>query len=95
LHRHPLRLFGYGTATLARLMRFRRFLSLDTMMLHTASVARLAVAAGYSDQAHLTRECRAITGDTPRTFLADYWPTFPNMSDPYKTREQFLATMVG
>jgi AraC-like DNA-binding protein len=28
-------------------------------------LARYAVAAGYADQAHLTRECRELSGFTP------------------------------
>jgi AraC-like DNA-binding protein len=33
-------------------------------------LAGLAAEAGYADQAHLSRECRAITGATPTALLA-------------------------
>ncbi len=93
LHRRSLRLFGYGTSVLARLLRFQRLLALSSLDRLTAPLARLAVEAGFSDQAHLTRDCRAIAGVTPRRFLAEYFPTFPDMSDPYKTFGGFLTTM--
>lgn len=41
------------------------------------SLAELAVAAGYSDQAHFTRECRRLTGLTPGGFLAWLRPDDP------------------
>ncbi len=82
VHRRSLRAFGYGPSTLARLLRFQRFLAA------ASSVGKLALAAataGYSDQPHLVRECRAITGLTPTELLAEWFPTFPGGSDPYKT----------
>jgi AraC-like DNA-binding protein len=51
---------GYGPKTLQRVLRLRRF--------QRSTVGELAVAAlvaGYSDQAHLSRDCRALTGLTP------------------------------
>jgi AraC-like DNA-binding protein len=84
LHRRSLRLFGYGTSTLARILRIQRVLAVATTT-SGASLAELAVAAGYADQSHLTRDFRAITGLTPSAFLAEYFPTFPDMSDPFKT----------
>lgn len=85
LHRRSLRLFGYGTSTLARLLRMQRALAVASTASPSLSLAELALAAGYADQSHLTRDCRAITGLTPAAFLADYFPTFPDMSDPFKT----------
>lgn len=94
LHRRCLNAFGYGPSTLARLLRLQRFLALvETCGYHRRSLARLAIEAGYSDQPHLARDCRAITGLAPTSFLNGYFPTFPDMSDPYKTAEAFAATM--
>jgi AraC-like DNA-binding protein len=96
LHRRALTLFGYGTSTLARLLRFQRCLALATTAVTRnppTTLARLAIDAGYSDHAHLVRDCRAITGETPREFLSSYFPTFPDMSDPYKTRAKFAVSM--
>ncbi|WIM92543.1 helix-turn-helix domain-containing protein [Actinoplanes oblitus] len=52
---------GYGPKTLQRIFRFRRFLSL----LGQGSAAELAALAGYTDQAHLTRETVEFAGLTP------------------------------
>ncbi len=93
LHRRSQRRFGYGTATLERIIRFQRFLAQADAAGDTRSLARLASEAGYADHAHLARDCRSITGQTPTRFLADYFPTFPDMSDPYKTIEPFTATI--
>ena len=60
---------GYGPKTLQRVLRFRRFVArLDAgpprgQRVH--DLAALAAQAGYADQAHLTRECRALAGLTP------------------------------
>ena len=35
------------------------------------SLADIAAHAGYADQAHLSRECKAVTGQTPGTFLRE------------------------
>nr|WP_232304021.1 helix-turn-helix domain-containing protein [Pseudofrankia sp. DC12] len=49
---------GYGPKTLARIVRFRRAVSLAPTGAPFATVA----AAGYADQAHLAREARALGG---------------------------------
>ena len=69
---------GYGPKTLQRVLRFRRFVSrIDALPRDQAGsglgdpdlagldLAGLAAAAGYADQAHLTRECRSLAGLTP------------------------------
>ncbi len=92
LHRRCLVGFGYGVKTLARLIRFQRFLA----VIESGTGCGLAAAAsdaGYSDHAHLARDCRAITGLTPRQFLGDYFPTFPDMSDPFKTPSPLVAKL--
>jgi AraC-like DNA-binding protein len=62
LHRHCLAAFGYGPATLRRVLRFRRALAL----LHRGvPAAETAARAGYADQPHLSREVRALAGATP------------------------------
>ena len=58
-----------------------------------ASFAELAARAGYADQAHLVRDCRAITGLPPRRFFAHALPTFPDMSDQFKTADAVRITM--
>jgi AraC-like DNA-binding protein len=59
---------GYGPKTLDRVLRFRRFLALGQGS--AAGLAVLGAQAGYADQAHLTRECVALSGLTPGVLLA-------------------------
>src|SRR5919199_831612 len=61
---------GYGPKTLQRVLRFQRFLTLARDAGATADLAELAFAAGYADQAHLTRECRRLAGLPPAALLA-------------------------
>jgi AraC-like DNA-binding protein len=56
---------GYGPKTLARVLRFQRATALLRIDAGTPDLARLAASAGYADQAHLTRESRALSGLTP------------------------------
>jgi AraC-like DNA-binding protein len=64
LHRRCTAAVGYGPKTLDRVLRFRRFLALAAGD-PGAGLAGLAVAAGYADQAHLTRECGRLGGAPP------------------------------
>ncbi len=59
--------FGYGPKTLDRILRFQRFLALAR---GGEGLSALAAAAGYADQAHLTREARRLSGLTPAMILA-------------------------
>jgi AraC-like DNA-binding protein len=53
---------GYGPKTLHRVLRFRAALQrLDA----GEPLAAVAAAAGYADQAHLTRECTRLAGLAP------------------------------
>jgi AraC-like DNA-binding protein len=70
LRRRFERAVGYGPATLVRVQRFQSFLTLAE---HDPStpLLRPAVEAGYADQAHLTRECRRLSGLPPSILLRD------------------------
>jgi AraC-like DNA-binding protein len=59
LRRRSLDAFGYGPKTLARVLRMQKALRLAAGGMPPAEVA---VAAGYADQAHLSREVRALAG---------------------------------
>jgi AraC-like DNA-binding protein len=59
--------FGYGPKTLARVLRMDRALALARSGLPLAEVG---ATAGYADQAHLSREVRALTGVTLRALVA-------------------------
>jgi AraC-like DNA-binding protein len=72
LRRRCVAAFGFPPKTLHRILRFQGFLSLaQAFKRHDVSVAWLAAAAGYFDQAHLTRECVGLAGVTPRAFLEE------------------------
>ena len=55
---------GYGPKMFQRIARLRRFVAAAAAP-GRRPLAALALAAGYADQPHLTRECRALTGVTP------------------------------
>ena len=60
---------GLSPGAAARVQRFRRALAaLDARP--EVPLARIAVTAGYHDQPHLTREFRALAGETPGRWRA-------------------------
>jgi AraC-like DNA-binding protein len=65
LRRRFLAAVGYGPKTLQRVLRLRRFLAAGGVVAGVDGLAAAAAGAGYADQAHLARECRALTGLTP------------------------------
>ncbi|AKS32346.1 helix-turn-helix domain-containing protein [Mycolicibacterium goodii] len=66
LHRHCLRVYGYGPAMLRRVLRFRRAVGL---LGGGAALSTVAAASGYADQPHLHREVRALAGVGVRQLL--------------------------
>ena len=56
---------GYGPKTLQRVLRFHRFVRLLDAAQQPPDLAAIAAQGGYADQAHLTRECSALSGLTP------------------------------
>jgi AraC-like DNA-binding protein len=76
LRRRFLATVGVGPKTLQRTLRFQGYLALAQAAsapggppVPRGTLADLAVAAGYADQAHMTRECLDMTGLTPRELL--------------------------
>lgn len=67
LHRLARRSFGYGPKTLARIQRFQRAIG---PIRAGRALADVAAAVGYADQAHLTREVRALAGSPPTALRA-------------------------
>ncbi len=59
LQRQCAAVYGYGPATLRRILRFRNAVRLLRAG-HT--LADAAAAAGYADQAHLSRQVRDLAG---------------------------------
>jgi AraC-like DNA-binding protein len=68
LHRRCLPLFGYGPRHLARVVRLTRALNAAR---RGTPLAAVAAGCGYADQAHLTREVRALVGTTPTGLLQE------------------------
>ncbi|AEA25504.1 Helix-turn-helix, AraC domain protein [Pseudonocardia dioxanivorans CB1190] len=61
LHRRAGAAFGYGPATLRRVLRFRAAVAL---LAAGRAPADVAATAGYADQPHLHREVRDLAGTT-------------------------------
>jgi len=73
---------GIGPKAFQRLSRFRWLLRRLPGASSEVDWARLALAAGFSDQAHLCRELRALSGFTPTELVPapprpDYMPWAP------------------
>jgi AraC-like DNA-binding protein len=62
LHRFSVENFGVSAVTLRQLLRFRRA---RRLLARGMTPAEAATLAGYSDQAHLTRETVRFAGATP------------------------------
>lgn len=56
---------GYGPKMLQRVLRFRGLLARLGDAERPCDLARVASELGYADQAHLTRETRELSGQTP------------------------------
>ncbi|HEY7881566.1 MAG TPA: helix-turn-helix domain-containing protein, partial [Streptosporangiaceae bacterium] len=65
LRRRCQAVVGYGPKTLQRVLRFRGFVSRVDARPEILDLAAIAAEAGYADQAHMTRECRRLSGMTP------------------------------
>jgi AraC-like DNA-binding protein len=65
---------GYGPATLRRVLRFRQFVSWADAGAPGGDLATAATELGYADQAHLTRECVRLAGQTPAALVATRRP---------------------
>jgi AraC-like DNA-binding protein len=85
---------GYGPKMLQRTLRLQRLLWLARGAEHaSANLARLAIATGYADQSHMTRETVALTGATPRQLLLGSRQASA-MSDLFKTTIGHEATLM-
>ncbi len=61
---------GYGPKTFQRVARLQRLLALGERPAGARpGLTQLALAAGYADQAHMTREVRALSGRTPSAMV--------------------------
>ncbi len=83
LHRRFVAAVGYGPKTFQRVLRLQRVLALVARS-RRESLAALAAEAGYADQAHMSRELRALTGQSPSVLLQGAQSTLA-LSDLFKT----------
>jgi AraC-like DNA-binding protein len=75
---------GYGPKMFQSVLRFQRLLNFATKPATPLSLADLAAVAGYTDQAHMTREVRRFAGCTPTALMPSAACTL-RMSDLFKT----------
>jgi AraC-like DNA-binding protein len=73
---------GYGPKTFQRVLRLQRVLALAGRP--GMSLAALAAEARYADQAHMSRELKALTGRSPGALLPTSASTL-ELSDLFKT----------
>ena len=89
---------GIGPKSLQRILRFQGFLARVQYAVARGrpatgdGLASLAIAAGYADQAHLSRECSRLTGTTPRAFLHEITEVCTSGHDHETSYAPLLAT---
>ena len=84
LQRRFVAAVGYGPKIFQSVLRFQRLLNFASGPSAQHSFADLAAAAGYADQAHMTREARRFANCTPTVLLRSAKCTL-RMSDLFKT----------
>lgn len=95
IERRFLGAVGLRPKQYARLLRIRRA---ATLMRGTSSLTEIAHALGYADQAHFTRDFRAVVGMAPRRVrrrqnpLVDAFADDP-MSHSFKSAERPVRKM--
>jgi AraC-like DNA-binding protein len=75
---------GYGPKMFQCILRFQRLLNEARRSDSRAPLVELATRAGYSDQAHMTREVQRFASCSPASFLRRVSSTL-SMSDLFKT----------
>jgi AraC-like DNA-binding protein len=95
LRRRFVEAVGYGPKTLQRVLRFQRFLRLARAGVTPPDLARLALEAGYADQAHLTRECTRLSGLPPAALLASGVAAAGERTVSFKTAGPVAATLAA
>jgi AraC-like DNA-binding protein len=74
--------FGVGPKLAARIVRFDRARHMLTSAPPFISLAQVASACGYFDQAHLYRDFLDLAGCTPKELLGEDLPIFQEPSEP-------------
>ena len=84
LQRRFLASAGYGPKMFQSVLRLQRLLNVARRAGARLTLADLAAYAGYSDQAHMTREVQRFAGCPPALLLRSVSSTL-SMSDLFKT----------
>lgn len=74
IHRQFVASCGYGPKHLQRVMRVQAAIRTASRGAPFHRLPQVAGAAGFTDQAHMTREFRDLTGFTPAKYFAAYSP---------------------
>lgn len=81
---------GYGPKSFQSILRFQRLLHFASRAVGRRSLAELSADAGYSDQAHMTREVQRFSGSAP-TALFQSAQSALQMSDLFKPPSDVLT----
>lgn len=76
---------GYGPKTFHRVVRLQRLLSLLRERGNRIDLCAAAFETGYADQAHMTRDCAELAGQSPLDLVAGTAHPTLEMSDLFKT----------
>jgi transcriptional regulator GlxA family with amidase domain len=74
--------FGLGPKLAARVVRFERATSMLKAIPPYVTIARVAAACGYYDQAHLNRDFNELAGCPPTTWLTEELPSIQDDGVP-------------
>jgi AraC-like DNA-binding protein len=81
LHREFVAACGYGPKTMQRILRVQHVMRSAHRARPPLRLSDVAAGGGYADQAHMTREFRAITGFTPAHYLSQSHPALGRWLD--------------
>lgn len=96
LHRRFAPAVGYGPKTFQRIVRFQRLLDVARRReTGRPELGSLALALGYADQAHMTREVAELAERTPGEALGRIGSTLGNLLPLEGVSETFKTGGVG
>jgi AraC-like DNA-binding protein len=81
---------GYGPKMFQSVLRFQRLLNESSRASNRWMLTDLATHAGYSDQAHMTREVQRFAGRSPASLLRSVSSTL-SISDLFKTADSLTG----
>ena len=84
--------FGFGPKLAARVVRFERARHMLQATPSFVTIAQVAAACGYYDQAHLDRDFAELAGCTPTAWLAEELPTSKTTPPPPCDRRAMATT---